>query len=253
MAVTVSALTIAPVKGARVAAVPAVDLGPHGAAGDRRLLVVDHADALLETSRTPALTQVAPAWDANRRALRLRLPGGEEVEDVVAPGEPATTRLYDGREVRGRRVGGPLADALSEHLGRPVRLLAVDADQTAADDFPVTLMSGASLRALAPALGGAVPDARRFRMTIAVEGVDAWAEHDWAGGEVAVGEAVLRVVDPVPRCVVTTRSPDDGRRDAPVLKALAQLRGKDDVTFGVWCKVLSPGRVRVGDAVTRPR
>jgi MOSC domain-containing protein YiiM len=34
-----------------------------------------------------------------------------------------------------------------------------------------------------------------------------------------------------------------------VLKALAQLRGKDDVTFGVWCDVVAPGRVRVGDPV----
>jgi hypothetical protein len=35
-----------------------------------------------------------------------------------------------------------------------------------------------------------------------------------------------------------------------VLKALAELRGKDDVTFGLWCDVVRPGRVRVGDAVT---
>jgi uncharacterized protein YcbX len=54
---------------------------------------------------------------------------------------------------------------------------------------------------------------------------------------------------PTARCAVTTRSPDDGHRDAPVLKALAGLRGKDDVTFGVWCDVVAPGRVWVGDAV----
>jgi hypothetical protein len=34
-----------------------------------------------------------------------------------------------------------------------------------------------------------------------------------------------------------------------VLKALAALRGKRDVTFGVWCEVVAPGSVRVGDAV----
>ena len=27
------------------------------------------------------------------------------------------------------------------------------------------------------------------------------------------------------------------------------LRGKHDVTFGVWCEVVAPGRVRVGDQV----
>jgi uncharacterized protein YcbX len=251
MAIAVTALHVAPVKGARLRPVPEVRVGRHGAAGDRRFLVVGADGELLTTARTPALTEVEPAWDDARGALRLRFPDGTEIEDVVEPGAPATTRLYDGREVRGRRLDGPLADALSAHLRRPARLFVRDEDQTAADDFPLTLMSEGSQRALAPALGGDVPDARRFRMTIAIDGVEAWAEHGWAGGELHVGEAVLRVVDPVPRCVVTTRSPDDGRRDLPTLKALARLRGKDDVSFGVWCEVVAPGRVRVGDAVAR--
>jgi hypothetical protein len=34
-----------------------------------------------------------------------------------------------------------------------------------------------------------------------------------------------------------------------VLRALARLRGKDDVTFGVWCDVVAPGAVRVGDPI----
>jgi uncharacterized protein YcbX len=34
-----------------------------------------------------------------------------------------------------------------------------------------------------------------------------------------------------------------------VLRALARLRGRDDVTFGVWCDVAAAGVVRVGDAV----
>jgi uncharacterized protein len=66
---------------------------------------------------------------------------------------------------------------------------------------------------------------------------------------VRAGDAVLRVAAPVVRCAVTTRDPESGLRDAPVLKALAGLRGKDDVTFGVWCDVVAPGAVRVGDAV----
>jgi MOSC domain-containing protein YiiM len=35
-----------------------------------------------------------------------------------------------------------------------------------------------------------------------------------------------------------------------VLKALAALRGKRDVRFGLWCEVIAPGRVRVGDTVS---
>jgi uncharacterized protein YcbX len=247
--ISVSALSIAPVKGMRIALVESIALETQGAVGDRAFLVVAEDGVLLESTRTPELLAVEAALDAESGALRLRFPDGSRAEAVPEPGERATTKLYDGRALAGRLVGGPLAEALSAHLGRAVRLLARDAAEQGADDFPVSLMSGASLRALAPELGGAVPDARRFRMTLTVEGVQAWEEHGWAGRELAVGEAVLRVVDPVPRCVVTTRDPDDGHRDLPVLRALARLRGKSDVSFGVWCDVAAPGVVRLGDPV----
>jgi uncharacterized protein YcbX len=248
--ITVAELSIAPVKGMQVAAVEAVEIEPQGPRGDREFLVVDASGGeLLLTTRTPALSEVEPAWDEEREVLELRFPDGRVVEAAPGAGEPAVTRNYEGREIRGGRIGGPLAEALSEHLGRPVRLLRRDPATTGADDFPVTLMSRASLRALAPAVGGTVPDARRFRMTLLLDGLEAWEEHGWTGRDVVVGDAVLRVADPVPRCVVTTRDPRSGRRDVPMLRALAELRGKDDVTFGMWCTVRAPGRIRRGDAV----
>jgi uncharacterized protein YcbX len=248
--VAITALAYAPVKGMRLCAVDELELDGRGPVGDRAFMVVDGENRLLKTSRTPALTRVQAEWNRADGRLTLRFPDGGEVSDVPEPGAAAVTNLYDGREMPGRLVDGPLAEALSGFLGRPVRLLARDASETGADDFPVTLMSEASLAALAPALDGSVPDARRFRMTIRIDGVDAWDEHGWTGREIALGsETVLRVDEPVPRCVITTRDPDSGRRDAPVLKALAQLRGKDDVTFGVWCEVVRPGTIRRGDAV----
>ncbi len=249
MIATVAALALAPVKGLRLVAAASLDLGPSGPAGDRAFLVVDASGDLLLSTRTPRLMQVEPAWDPAEGALTLRLPGGEAVTAVPEPAEGAVTATYDGRPVRGQVVRGPLAQALSAHLGREVHLLARDPAEVGADDAPVTLMSAASLTALADALDGTVPDGRRFRMTITVDGLRAWEEHGWAGREVAVGDTVLRVRAPVPRCVVTTRDPDTGRKDLPTLKALAALRGKRDVTFGVWCDVIAPGRVRVGDTL----
>jgi uncharacterized protein YcbX len=247
MRATVTDLTLAPVKGMRVAAVDELELGPTGARGDRAFFVVDDEHRLLLTTRTPTLVQVVPRFRDG--TLTLRFPDGSEVSDELRPGPPATTHNYADRPIPGRLVDGPLAAALSEHLGRRVWLLARDAGVQGPDDHPATLMSRASLEALAPALGGSVPDPRRFRMTIAIDGVAAWEEHGWGGRELSVGDVVLRGVEPVSRCAVTTRDPEDGRRDAPLLKALAELRGKDDVTFGLWCDVVRPGRVRVGDPV----
>jgi uncharacterized protein YcbX len=243
----VTRLALAPVKGMRVAEAGELELGPTGARGDRAFLVVDRDGGLLLTTRTPQLLQVSPRWDGT--TLSLTFPDGSTVAAVVEPGAAASTANYAGRPIRGHLVEGPLADAISEHLGRPVRLLLRDAGERGADDAPATLMSDASLAALAPELGGAVPDARRFRMTIAIDGVDAWEEHGWGAREIAVGAARLRGVEPVPRCVTTTRDPELGDTDAPVLKALAALRGKRDVTFGIWCDVVEPARIRVGDRV----
>jgi MOSC domain-containing protein len=237
----VTELAIAPVKGMRVAATDELDIGPNGPVGDRAFLVVDADGTLLLTARTPALLQVAARWDDG--TLALTFPDGRVVAEVPELAAPAATANYEGRRISGRLVEGALAAALSEHLDRPVRLLARDAADRGADDAPVTLMSHASLEALA------VPDPRRFRMTITIDGVAAWEEHGWGGRELAAGDAVLRVTDPVSRCVVTTRDPESGRRDEPTLKRLAELRGRDDVTFGVWCEVVAPGRVRVGDQI----
>jgi uncharacterized protein YcbX len=250
MTMSVTHLSLAPIKGMRLTRVDALDLDATGARGDRAFLVVDPDHALRLTLRTPRLLQIVPRWEGE--TLTLAFPGGSEVSAVPEPGPAATTANYAGRPIHGHLVGGPFAAAISAHLGRPAELLMRAHGERGADDAPVTLMSAASLQALAPELDGAVPDARRFRMTIAIDGVAAWEEHGWAGREIAVGDALLRGIDPVPRCAVTTRDPEHGITDAPVLKALATLRGKRDVTFGLWCEVLAPGRVRVGDRVVTP-
>ena len=244
----VAALALAPVKGLRLVGVDAVDIRAAGPVGDRAFHLREPDGTIALTMRNPRLVQVVPAWDAERGELALAFPDGTRVAGPVERGAPVTTAFYDGRPVAGRLVDGPFAAALSEHAGHPIQLVAREDGETGADDHPVTLMSRASLAALGDTLGGDV-DGRRFRMTIEIDGVEAWEEHGWSGREVRAGDAVLRVAAPTARCAVTTRDPEEGRTDAPVLKALACLRGKDDVTFGVWCDVVAPGRVRVGDAI----
>ncbi len=74
-------------------------------------------------------------------------------------------------------------------------------------------------------------------MTITMTGTDAWAEHGWGGQEVSIGEAILRVLAPVPRCVVTTRNPDSGATDARVAECVVPpprpVRPKDRAYGGV--------------------
>jgi MOSC domain-containing protein len=245
----VAALAIAPVKGMRTVDVDAVELAESGPIGDRAFHVREADGEIALTMRNPRLVQVVPTWDAAQGELALAFPDGRRVAAPVVRGAAVSTAFYDGRPVPGRIVEGPFAAALSEHLGRPVALVARDERVSGGDDHPVTLMSDGSLAAVAAALDGAAVDPRRFRMTIAVEGAQAWEEDAWAGREVEIGSATLRVAVPTERCVVTMRDPDDGHGDLPILRALARLRGKRDVAFGVWCDVAASGVVRVGDAV----
>jgi uncharacterized protein len=250
--VTVSELAIAPVKGMRLQRSNQIQLGRHGVTGDREFLIVDDDCKLLLTARNPGLLRVEPRWEPARNLLALRFPDGGIVEDAPGPGTAAVTRMYDGREIAGRVIPGPLSAALSGYLGRAVYLFKRAADHLGTDDRPVTLMSEASLHALAGEFRGTPPDPRRFRMTITVTGADPWAEHGWSGQQVSIGDITLRVLAPVPRCVVTTRNPDSGATDARILHALAQLRGKKDITFGVWCEITQPGRIQLGDLVIPP-
>jgi uncharacterized protein YcbX len=250
--VIVSQLAIAPVKGMRLQRSAQIQLGHHGITGDREFLIVDDDGKLLQTSRNPGLMRIEPSWEPARNLLALRFPDGSVVRDTPEPGTAAVTRMYDGREIPGRVVPGPLSAALSGYLGRAVHLFRRAADHFGNDDRPVTLMSEASLHALAAEFSGTVPDPRRFRMTITVTGADAWAEHGWSGQQVTIGDITLRVLAPVPRCVVTTRNPESGATDARILHALARLRGKNDITFGVWCEIIQPGHVQVGDLVIPP-
>src|SRR4051794_39210695 len=141
MAVTVSRLALAPVKGLRLMPAEELELSPTGPVGDRAFVVVDDERKLRMTTRTPKLLQVQPAFDPSSGELRLRFPGGGEAAAVPEPAERAEVRMYNGRPVTGDLVEGPLAEALTEHLGRPTALVALDPAQTGADDAPVTLMS----------------------------------------------------------------------------------------------------------------
>ena len=136
--------------------------------------------------------------------------------------------------------------------GTEVRLVVPDEPGAANDVEPITLVSLASVADLAWRSGAEDLDARRFRMTFDLEGCAAFEEDTWDGRTVRVGEALLSIGKPVPRCVVTTQDPGTGERDFPTLVAIKRARAIPDgakLPFGVYAQVLEPGTVRVGDAV----
>jgi uncharacterized protein YcbX len=116
-----------------------------------------------------------------------------------------------------------------------------------------SLISRASLSRLAAQAGEPHVDGRRFRMLIEVDGIGAHAEDHWVGGATRIGEAVVRWVGHVGRCLITSRDPETGQIDLSTLDILRDYRSELDTTeplpFGIYGEVLQAGQVRVGDPV----
>ncbi len=254
MVATVSALATTPVKGLRVVAAASVEIGPAGAAGDRRFYLVDERGWMVNGKRIGELQTVRADYEPGERALSLTFPGGEVVDGTVELGAEIDTRFFS-RPARARPLLGPWAAALSEQLGSPLRIVegvgraGVDRGRAGA----VSLISSASLEGLAQVAATERVDARRFRMLVEIDGVGAHEEDEWLGERVRIGAVLVRMGGHVGRCLTTSRDPDSGVVDLPTLDLLRSYRGGLDTTeplsFGVYGEVLEPGTVALGDAV----
>ena len=256
MAAAVRRISVTPVKGLALHHPDAVELTDSGVPGDRTFFLVDPRGHMVSAGRIGALLSVRAEHDADAGTLSLAFPDGRVITASVAAGEPVPVRFY-GLGLEARPVRGPFSAALSELAGKPVRLMLRPPTRPAVDRGAVgaaTVISSASLRELAARAGVEEVDARRFRMTFEIDGVDPHAEDDWIGHEIAIGEARLRVTGHVGRCVLTTRNPDTGTVDLRTLHVLKAYRGDvrstEPLPIGIAAAVVQPGRVRIGDAVT---
>ncbi len=251
-------LYVAPVKGLALEARDHIELGLGGVEEDRLFCLVGEDGHMLNGKRLAPVTTIGAHFDTSTDHLELRMADGARVSGTVRTGEPIAVTMYGGHVGRGRVVEGPWAAALSEQLGRPIRLVQFDGPGSGHDragaSAGATLLSLASLERLADEAGVEVPiDPRRFRMLIGVDGASAHEEDEWIGKRVRVGEAVIVPGGNVGRCRVTTLDPDTGIRDLDTLDVLARYRGEvqssEKLSFGVWARVERAGRVALGDEI----
>jgi len=259
-----------PLKSARGEQLRAVRVDVEGVRGDRGWACLDEADGTVGSAKHP---------DRWGRLLEVTAQVDEHSSGVVV-------------QVQGRRAvaGSEQADALlSEHLGRPVRLTrsvpeqarlhrrlpeeqglvpdwmtgAVPGQEMITEvsgarqggrfvDFgSVHLLTTGALTELAGQLGRARVDALRFRPNVVLEAAD----DPVPGQELRVGDVVLRVVLPTPRCIVPGLQDQGAAVDRQLLTALARHHrtvvgelGRA-ACFGVYAEVLRPGRITLGQVV----
>ena len=206
--------------------------------------------------------RVAELWRYPVKGLRGESLERLEIADGGIPGDRAV-RVADSRgTVTGRRKqkligvsaglgadGEPLVEGA--RWDTPDALAAVRA--AAGDEAELVAAKGGHAHDAAHILvvtdGGLAQlgyDRRRFRPNIVVAGAAGPAELDWVGRSLRVGDATLFVDEPCERCVITTIDPDTTDVD---LEVLERTRRELDGLMGVYCSVLEPASVAVGDPV----
>ncbi len=150
------------------------------------------------------------------------------------------------RSIFGRNPDEPLPD-LSTF---PPELFQFESPPgTYFDALPLLLLTDATLRRLQKLAPKSRVDVRRFRPNLVVatpDGVEEFAEIDWVGKRVRIGEAEISVAMACPRCVMITHGFDDLPQDTGLMRTVVREANQN---VGVYARVERPGRVAVGDAV----
>ncbi|RAY11057.1 MOSC domain-containing protein [Actinomadura craniellae] len=257
--ITVAELTAYPLKGAAGTSLTAAGLTPAGFRHDREFMLVRPDRRHLSQREVPRLATLEPARDEAK--LTVHAPG--EVTPLVhevVDGPPLDVTVH-GRPCRGTDQGDEAAGWFSAFLGRPCRLVRFtgtrpttrrDGTLRFADGYPLSVLSRASLDDLNGRLAEPVP-MDRFRPNLVLSGLDPYGEDGIT--TLRVGTAVIDLVAPCARCIVTTvdqRTGEQTRRDP--LRTLARYRtrafeGGCGVMFGRLAVPRVPGTVAVGDPV----
>ena len=250
-------------------------VGARGIPGDRGWAVFDEGrGGVTGAKRLPALRAGKPRYLREPVAgepsppVEIALPNGVTVrgEDAAAGlsawlGRPVSLVGLDGSEVAAPRLtlqGEPVEfvrAAMGLVDGEP------DADLSALpperlqvlrrgnffDALPMHLITRATLRTLARLAPDIAWDPRRFRMNVLVEGDgDGYPERSWVGRRVRMGEVVLDVDSDCPRCAMVTQAVDEVPHDPRVMRTLVR---ETHHAAGIYAAVVTPGTIRVGDAV----
>ena len=198
------------------------------------------------------MVQVAAWTDPDATQLRLTFPDGTVVEDEVRLDGAIETHVH-GRTAVGHIVDGPWAAALGG-LRRPSgphrplrsgRRHALGAPGHARHATDRSTRSARSSASATSTRGGS-------GCSSSSRAAGPHEEDTWVGCRIGLGETVLRISAPVPRCAMTTHDPETGERDHDTLRAIKEYRGQvdgKDLMFGVLGEVDTPGVIRLGDEV----
>lgn len=276
---TIAALWRYPIKSMQGEEVNGAVLTPRGLLGDRAYAIREHATGHIASAKHPA------KWS---RLFQCRAAFATPPQ----PGQPLPPvwiTLPDGVVISSAQPD--VDEILSRVLGREVSLVAVapdtptrEANRSPLDDTPTIRQEPLALAAPAGTFFDYAPlhllttatlehlrtlypagrfEVRRFRPNLVIvprsqepESV----ENRWLGHALQIGaDVTVQVIDPCPRCVITTLAQSDLPRDPGILRTLGQHTSAASVTLapgvvfvavaGVYAHISQEGQICRGDEV----
>ena len=249
---TIQAIHVSPVKSLGLSNPTSVRVSPTGIEEDRRFYLIDADGKLLTQRQIGKLVQAKADYDRHRDFLSIGLPDGTSVEGKCELEEDSVATRIFGSTAQGNVLQGDWSDALSAFCGQQVRLVKTVEPGMCYDEYPVSLLSEASVQHLSGQSGASVSfDSRRFRPNFLVDGCEPHEEDQWVGNMIRIGDELrLRVIARDPRCAITTHDPATGETDSDTLRLILSYRPSNQAAFfGVFGTVERPGTVSVGDEV----
>ncbi len=272
-----------PVKSMQGEEVDGAAIGERGVLGDRAYALLDRATGHIVSAKHPrkwsrlwacwARFAAPPRLGAPLPPVWITLPDGA----VISSAQPDVDRVLS--DVLGRDVSlvtqAPAAPtreadrtpldstADGETILEEVMARAAPAG-TFFDYAPVHVLTTGTLARLSDLYPEGRFEVHRFRPNVVVAPADGerdFVENAWLGRPLAIGaQARLYLLDPCPRCVVTTLANDDLPRDPGILRTVTRHNAVASVTAapgfvfeavaGVYAGVLQAGTIRRGDVVS---
>lgn len=229
--VTLAALYVYPVKSCGGVALNEALLIETGLEFDRAWMLVDPDGEFVTQRELPRMALVR--CDLRASELVLRAPGMLALHLALEAVEaPTRVRLWND-EVAAYDMGALAAQWFTDFLGRPLRLVRFDPEQKRladpawtggvpaeaafSDEFPLLVLSQASLDALNERLARrdvAPMTMARFRPNLVLTGLDAHGEDflDELSFDTPQGPVRLKLAKPCPRCPIPDVDPQTGER-----------------------------------------
>ncbi|HEY0607562.1 MAG TPA: MOSC N-terminal beta barrel domain-containing protein [Herpetosiphonaceae bacterium] len=273
-----------PVKSMQGEEIAVTPIAERGILGDRAYAILDRETGHIASAKHPrkwnklfacrAAFVAEPQPGAPLPAITITLPDGRVVSSAEPNIDQVLSQVFDRDVALVTTLAAsptreadrtPIDGGLEQELIRAEPMAIASPSGTFFDYAPVHVLTTATISRLQALFPAGRFDVRRFRPNIVIAPPDeaqGFVENDWLGRSVVVGADAaprLDLIDPSPRCVVTTLAQDDLPRDPGILRTITQHNAAASVTAapgvvfpavaGAYAAVRRDGIIRRGDPI----